>query len=173
MLGRSRSSLTASSSVGTTLLAGQHLIPLLTFGLYSMFPCLISRFTYVCAVASSFSLLIASFANSVALLILFQGILLGIFGGNLFTTVILWLPDWWDETRFRNSTHLRRFCHRRHSLAYHLHSSSRTNLVSMDTTHRRTHPTHRSHLPIRKGLHLPQRFRYRPLVLELICLIAV
>ncbi|KAJ1574394.1 hypothetical protein NDA15_001247 [Ustilago hordei] len=77
MLGRSRSSLTASSSVGTTLLAGQHFIPLLTFGLYSMFPCLISRFTYVCAVASSFSLLIASFANWVALLILFQGILLG------------------------------------------------------------------------------------------------
>ncbi|KAJ1584131.1 hypothetical protein NDA11_004889 [Ustilago hordei] len=94
-----QSSLTATSSVGTTLLAGQHFIPLLTFGLYSMFPCLISRFTYVCVVASSLSLLIASFANSVALLILFQGLLLGIFGGNLFTTVILWLPDWWDRRR--------------------------------------------------------------------------
>ncbi|KAJ1039794.1 hypothetical protein NDA10_003669 [Ustilago hordei] len=88
MLGRSRSSLTASSSVGTTLLAGQHFIPLLTFGLYSMFPCLISRFTYVCAVASSFSLLIASFANSVALLILFQGILLGILWPIIFTHLL-------------------------------------------------------------------------------------
>ncbi|KAJ1599460.1 hypothetical protein NDA14_002409 [Ustilago hordei] len=90
MLGRSRSSLTASSSVGTTLLAGQHFIPLLTFGLYSMFPCLISRFTYVCAVASSFSLLIASFANSVALLILFQGILLALIFAGSAIGGILW-----------------------------------------------------------------------------------
>ncbi|KAJ1023587.1 hypothetical protein NDA16_003204 [Ustilago loliicola] len=94
-----RSSLTATSSIGTTLLAGQHFIPLFTFGLYSMFPSLISRFTYTCVVASSLSLLIASFANSVALLIVFQGLLQGIFGGNLFTTVILWLPDWWDRRR--------------------------------------------------------------------------
>lgn len=94
-----RSSLTATSSIGTTLLAGQHFIPLFTFGLYSMFPSLISRFTYACVIASSLSLLIASLANSVALLIVFQGLLLGIFGGNIFTTVILWLPDWWDTRR--------------------------------------------------------------------------
>ncbi|SPO27248.1 related to monocarboxylate permease [Ustilago trichophora] len=94
-----QSSLTATSSIGTTLLAGQHFIPLLTFGLYSIFPSLIKKFTYTCVVASSLSLLVASFANSVALLIVFQGLLLGVFGGNLFTTIILWLPDWWDQRR--------------------------------------------------------------------------
>ncbi len=93
------SSLTSISSIGTSLLAGQHFIPLLAFGLYSTFPSLIKFFTYTCVVASSLSLLIASFSNSVALLIVFQGLFLGIFGGNLFTTTILWLPDWFDKKR--------------------------------------------------------------------------
>lgn len=92
-------SLTSTSSIGTTLLAGQHFIPLVAFGLYSMFPSLIKTFTYTCVVASALSLLIASFARSVALLIVFQGLLLGIFGGNLFTTTILWLPNWFDKRR--------------------------------------------------------------------------
>jgi MFS family permease len=92
-------SLTSTSSIGTTLLAGQHFIPLVAFGLYSMFPSLIKTFTYTCVVASALSLLIASFAQSVALLIVFQGLLLGIFGGNLFTTTILWLPNWFDKRR--------------------------------------------------------------------------
>ena len=94
-----QSSLTATSSIGTSLLAGQHFITLLTFGLYSSFPRLIKTFTYICVVGSSLSLLIASFANSIALLVVFQGLLLGVFGGNIFTTVILWLPDWWDHRR--------------------------------------------------------------------------
>ena len=94
-----KSSLTATSSIGTSLLAGQHFIPLLAFGLYSTFPSLIKVFTYTCVVFSSLSLLIASFANSVALLVVFQGLFLGIFGGNLFTTTILWLPNWWDQRR--------------------------------------------------------------------------
>ncbi|EST04855.1 Major facilitator superfamily [Kalmanozyma brasiliensis GHG001] len=92
-------SLTATSTIGTCLLAGQHFIPLFTFGLYSMFPSHIKYFTYVCVIGSSLSLLIASFSNSVALVIVFQGLLLGMFGGNLFTTVVLWLPDWWDKKR--------------------------------------------------------------------------
>lgn len=94
-----QTSLTATSSIGTSLLAGQHFVTLLTFGLYSMFPSLIKLFTYICVAGAALSLLIASFANSVALLIVFQGLLLGMFGGNIFTTVILWLPDWWDQRR--------------------------------------------------------------------------
>lgn len=92
-------SLTATSWVGTSLLAGQHFIPLISFGLYSTFPRLIKTFSYTCVLASSLCLIIASFANSVALLIVFQGLFLGIFGGNLFTTTILWLPNWWDKRR--------------------------------------------------------------------------
>ncbi|SJX62675.1 related to monocarboxylate permease [Sporisorium reilianum f. sp. reilianum] len=94
-----RTSLTATSSIGTSLLAGQHFITLFTFGIYSMFPSLIKLFTYICVLGAALSLLIASFADSVALLIVFQGLLLGMFGGNIFTTVILWLPDWWDQRR--------------------------------------------------------------------------
>lgn len=92
-------SLTAISSIGTTLLAGQHFIPLASFGLYATFPSLVKAFTYICVIGASLSLLIASFANSVALLIVFQGLLLGIFGGNIFTTCLLWLPNWWDKRR--------------------------------------------------------------------------
>lgn len=94
-----QTSLTATSSIGTSLLAGQHFVTLLMFGVYSMFPALIKRFTYICVIGAALSLLIASFANSVALLIVFHGLLLGMFGGNIFTTVILWLPDWWDQRR--------------------------------------------------------------------------
>ncbi|CDW97079.1 hypothetical protein, partial [Sporisorium scitamineum] len=94
-----QTSLTATSSIGTSLLAGQHFITLFTFGIYSMFPSLIKIFTYICVMGAALSLLIASFANSVALLTVFQGLLLGMFGGNIFTTVILWLPDWWDQRR--------------------------------------------------------------------------
>ncbi|GAC94410.1 monocarboxylate transporter [Pseudozyma hubeiensis SY62] len=92
-------SLTATSSVGTTLLAGQHFVTLLTFGLYTMFPPLVKTFTYICVVGSSLSLLIASFSHSIALLILFQGLVYGMFSGNVFLAVILWLPNWWDERR--------------------------------------------------------------------------
>lgn len=94
-----QSSLTATSSIGTTLLAGQHVITLLTFGIYSRYPTLVKTFTYACVAGSSLSLLIASFANSVALLVVFQGLVYGMFGGNIFTAVILWLPNWWDRRR--------------------------------------------------------------------------
>ncbi|KAJ9480378.1 putative transporter MCH2 (putative) [Pseudozyma hubeiensis] len=94
-----QASLTATSSVGTTLLAGQHFVTLLTFGLYTMFPPLVKTFTYVCVIGSSLSLLIASFSDSIALLIVFQGLVYGMFSGNVFLAVILWLPNWWDERR--------------------------------------------------------------------------
>lgn len=93
------SSITALSAIGTLLLGGQHFIPLITVGLYSMFPSLVKRFSMICVVSSALCLLIASFSNSVALLIIFQGLLLGAFGGNLFTATILWLPNWWDARR--------------------------------------------------------------------------
>lgn len=94
-----QASLTATSSVGTTLLAGQHFVTLLTFGLYTMFPPLVKTFTYICVIGSSLSLLIASFSDSIALLIVFQGLVYGMFSGNVFLAVILWLPNWWDERR--------------------------------------------------------------------------
>lgn len=93
------SSITALSAIGTLLLGGQHFIPLITVGLYTIFPSLVKRFSLACVVGSALCLLIASFSNSVALLIVFQGLLLGVFGGNLFTATILWLPNWWDTRR--------------------------------------------------------------------------
>lgn len=90
----------ATSAIGTLMIAGLHFVPLLFRGYFRSYPHLIKTTCQVSITLSSLFLLIASFfEDNVAILIVFQGILYGITSGLCFTAVILWLPQWFNKRR--------------------------------------------------------------------------
>lgn len=95
-----KSSSTATTAIGTLIIAGLHFVPLLTRGLLRTFPHLVKRMVAGSIILSSSSLLIASFFESnITVLLVFQGILYGILSGATFTPVVSWLPQWFSHRR--------------------------------------------------------------------------
>ncbi|CAO1622107.1 unnamed protein product [Sympodiomycopsis kandeliae] len=95
-----KASSSATSAIGTLMIAGLHFVPLLFRGYFRSYPHHIKTTCQVSLALSSLSLLVASFFESnVVVLLVFQGILYGITSGLCFTAVILWLPQWFNKRR--------------------------------------------------------------------------
>lgn len=95
-----KASKSATSAIGTLMIAGLHFVPLLFRGYFRTYPHLIKTTCQVSIALSSVFLVIASFfEDNVAVLLVFQGILYGITSGLAFTAVILWLPQWFNKRR--------------------------------------------------------------------------
>jgi hypothetical protein len=92
-------SVTGISAVGTLVIGCQHFIPLILRGFVTTFPHLRRRLVLVSVVLSSACILVASFARSIAMLIVFQGVLFGVTSGVLLLPVVLYLGQWFDTRR--------------------------------------------------------------------------
>ena len=93
------SNTTSLSAVGTLVIGMQHLVPLLSHGVAEAYPHLLKRLTFLSLVLSALCLLIASFSESIGLVISFQGLFFGLTAGNTFTPIVIWLPQWFDRRR--------------------------------------------------------------------------
>lgn len=93
-------SVTSISAVGTLVIGCQHFVPLLLRGFTATYAHLHRKMVMVSLVLSAFSILIASFSTSIAMLIAFQGVFFGITSGILLTPVVLYLGQWFDKRGF-------------------------------------------------------------------------
>ncbi|KAN0065576.1 hypothetical protein ACQY0O_001441 [Thecaphora frezii] len=91
--------ITALSSIGTLVVAAQHVVPFLTYGLVGSFGHRLPLIAALSVGVSALCLVVASFAGSVGMLVAFQGLFYGFIGGFLFIPVVLWLPQWFDKRR--------------------------------------------------------------------------
>lgn len=92
-------SVTSISAVGTLVIGCQHFVPLLLRGFLATFAHLHRTMVMVSLVLSAVSILVASFATNIAMLIAFQGVFFGITSGVLLTPVVLYLGQWFDKRR--------------------------------------------------------------------------
>lgn len=72
---------------------------LFVIGFYRSYPDWIKPLMWVSFGMATLALVLASFAESLGVLIVTQGCLFGIFGGLLYYPTIVWLPEWFVERR--------------------------------------------------------------------------
>ena len=94
-----RDSVTSISAVGTLVIGCQHWVPLLLRGFITTFAHLHRKMVMVSLILSALCILIASFSQTIAMVIAFQGVFFGITSGVLLTPVVLYLGQWFDTRR--------------------------------------------------------------------------
>ncbi|GAA6009147.1 hypothetical protein JCM10207_004282 [Rhodosporidiobolus poonsookiae] len=94
-----KESISALSSVGTTQLGLQFMLPVAVIFFFKRYPEWIRPSLWISGAVSCGCTLISSWATEVWHLIVLQGILVGISNAVLFTPVWIWLSEWWHARR--------------------------------------------------------------------------